>query len=80
MVSPGYRSQGGCVLDGGTVEARPATTSKPRRDERAVQAAPPPGVPFAGPSIELIEPPLLTTRGASDLPVSPDSLREIIGR
>lgn len=68
------------ALDGGTVEARPATASKPRRDERAVQPAAAPVAPFAGPSIELIEPPLLATRGATDIPVTPDSTREIVGQ
>ncbi|OGU20890.1 MAG: hypothetical protein A2580_02185 [Hydrogenophilales bacterium RIFOXYD1_FULL_62_11] len=65
------------ALDSGTVEARPATAAPPRRDERVGQPA---AALFAGPSIELIEPPLLATRGATDIPVTPDSTREIVGQ
>lgn len=68
------------ALDSGTVEARPAAQAKGRT--LAVKEAPPltPAAPLAGPSIQLIEPPILATRGAGDIPVKADATREIVGQ
>ncbi|HQT31597.1 MAG TPA: caspase family protein [Thiobacillus sp.] len=72
---------GAVALDSGTVEAKPATETQPRRNERVTQPTTAPAAAlFAGPSIELIEPPQLATRGATDIPVTPDSTREIVGQ
>lgn len=50
----------------------------------AAQTKPPepaaPAVPVAGPTVTLIEPPLLRTRGAPELPVAPDTARDFVGR
>lgn len=49
----------------------------------AHSAAPSPAAtatPVVGPSLTLIEPPLLRTRGAPELPVAPDAARELVGR
>lgn len=50
----------------------------------AAQTRPPepaaPAAPVAGPTVTLIEPPLLRTRGAPELPVAPDTARDLVGR
>lgn len=39
-----------------------------------------PAVPLAGPSLSLIEPPVLRTRGVPELVVAPGAVRELVGR
>ena len=65
------------ALDAGTVEAK---RKAGRTENSPVTPVTSPAAPIAGPSIELIEPPLLATRGGADIPVAPDSTREIVGQ
>lgn len=60
------------VLDQGTVAPKPARAPAPA----AVAVSP--DVPVAGPSIQLIEPPLVT-RGSGEIATRPDTVREIVG-
>jgi len=39
-----------------------------------------PAAPLAGPSIQLIEPPMLATRSIGDIATQPDAVREIVGQ
>jgi hypothetical protein len=68
-------------LEGQTEQLRQKLAKAETRLRKQKPAEPPPSqAPQAGPSIELIEPPLLATRGPAAVPAAPDSARDIIGR
>lgn len=69
-------------LEGQSERLRQQLAGAEVKMRQAPTAAPPPQVqaPQAGPSIELIEPPLLATRGPTTIPAAPDSARDIVGR